>query len=237
MKNLLVRSLYRIKSPQWFKDRSDEGDIYEHYTKMHDISLQTFQKHLGGDWEFVFFNKEVDNIQQVFRDHFFEIYDLWKSGCNILYCGPDNYMQKPTEFFGKYEGEFRMFNYTDPKQFQHFDHFLNADVRYYSADMPETAWTNALTAAKAWNFDEWNTEQIILNDMLWNQGLKPEHVIQPHLAYQGHALDPKRWRESVEYSNRWNGVDIESAHILHLHGSRNAPQKLNIMESLWNTSQ
>ena len=40
----------------------------------HEISLRTFKKHLQGDWEFVFFNKEVDNIQEVFKDHFFEIF-------------------------------------------------------------------------------------------------------------------------------------------------------------------
>ena len=119
MKNYLIRSLYKIKSPIWFEDRSGEGDLYDWYMKMHDISLRSFEKHLQGDWEFVFFNKEVENIQEVFKNHFFEIYDIWKQGdTNILYCGPDNVVMKPTEFFGKYD-DFMMFNYDDFRDVTH----------------------------------------------------------------------------------------------------------------------
>lgn len=228
MKNLLVRSLYRIKSTKWFRDRAEEGDLYDLYHQMHEISLESFEKHLQGDWEFVFYNKEVDNIQEVFRDHFFEIYDLWKSGCNILYCGPDNFMTQDTSFYGEYS-DFRMFNYTDPKQFRHFEHFLNADVRYYSADMDPDTWCKPLEAAKNWDFSEWNTEQIILNDMLWSQADRtPENTIMPHMAYQGHLLG--RDIRTLQYSNAWNGIDIRQAHIIHLHGSRNAPEKLALMQ-------
>ena len=123
MKNYLIRSLYQIKSPVWFRDRTDEGDIYDQYMQMHEISLRTFEQHLQGDWEFVFFNKTVPDIQAVFKDHFFEIYDIWRQGdCNILYCGPDNAMMKPTQFFGKYE-DFMMFNYTDPKSSTEANHY------------------------------------------------------------------------------------------------------------------
>ena len=50
MKNYLIRSLYKIKSPMWFADRTQEGDLYDWYMKMHDISLRSFEKHLEGDW-------------------------------------------------------------------------------------------------------------------------------------------------------------------------------------------
>lgn len=41
----------------WFADRSKEGDLYSQYMDMSNISLKTFEKHLAGDWEYVFFNK------------------------------------------------------------------------------------------------------------------------------------------------------------------------------------
>ena len=229
MKNLLVRSLYRIRSPQWFRDRSSEGDIFDLYMQMHEISLRSFEKNLEGDWEFVFFTKEVDNIQSVFKDHFFEIYDLWKQGNNILYCGPDNFMAKPTQFFGQYD-DFRMFNYTDPKRAFNMD-FFNADVRYYPHNMDPGTWEQPLLEAENWNFDEWNTEQIILNRMLWSQpGRTLQNTLMPHMAYQGHLLyGGPGLPQHVAHSNAWNNSDIADAHIIHLHGSRNAPEKLKFM--------
>ena len=224
----------------WFEDRSSEGDLYDWYMKMHDISLRSFEKHLQGDWEFIFFNKEVENIQEVFKDHFFEIYDIWKQGdTNILYCGPDNIMMKPTEFFGKYD-DFMMFNYTDPKSSvepNHYNvqhqHFFNADVRYYPSTMSQDIWDMGLEMAENWDFNSWNTEQFILNKMLWDQPNRSLlNTIDPTIAYQGHQLFIEEWEQRKAYSNDWNGCDIKDAKIIHLHGSRNAPRKFSLMEQL-----
>ena len=224
----------------WFEDRSSEGDLYDWYMKMHDISLRSFEKHLQGDWEFIFFNKEVDNIQEVFKDHFFEIYDIWKQGnTNILYCGPDNIMMKPTDFFGKYN-DFMMFNYTDPKSsvepnhygIQH-QHFFNADVRYYPSTMSQDIWDMGLEMAENWDFNSWNTEQFILNKMLWDQTDRNlDNTLDPKIAYQGHQLFIEDWEQRKLYSNEWNGCDIKDAHIIHLHGSRNAPGKYALIKQL-----
>ena len=224
----------------WFEDRSNEGDLYDWYMKMHDISLRSFEKHLQGDWEFIFFNKEVENIQEVFKDHFFEIYDIWKQGdTNILYCGPDNIMMKPTDFFGKYD-DFMMFNYTDPKSsvepnhynIQH-QHFFNADVRYYPSTMSQDIWDMGLEMAENWDFNSWNTEQFILNKMLWDQTNRNlDNTLDPTVAYQGHQLFIEEWEQRKAYSNEWNGCDIKDAQIIHLHGSRNAPRKYSLMEQL-----
>lgn len=223
----------------WFADRSKEGDIYDHYMKMHDISLKSFKEYLEGDWEFVFFNKEVDNIQQVFKDHFFELYELWKKGHNILYCGPDNFVTQPLEVFGKYD-DFMMFNYTDPKtsvEPNHYNiqhkHFFNADVRYYPQTMEQEIWNIGIEMAENWDFDCWNTEQIILNHMLWQQPNRTlENTLDPYMAYQGHWIFNGMSNAEVIRSNQWNGIDLNDAKILHLHGSRNAPEKLKVMQSL-----
>lgn len=224
----------------WFADRSSEGNLYDWYMKMHDISLRSFEKHLQGDWEFVFFSKEVENILEVFKDHFFEIYDIWKQGdTNILYCGPDNLVMKPTEFFGKYD-DFMMFNYTDPKisnepnhyNIQH-EHFFNADVRYYPSTMSQDIWDMGLKMAENWDFNSWNTEQFILNKMLWDQPNRTlANTLDPLMAYQGHELYLQDWEKRKEYSNKWNGCEIKDAHIIHLHGSRNAEMKFELMEQL-----
>jgi len=223
----------------WFADRSDEGDLYSQYMDMHDISLETFKKHLAGDWEFVFFNKEVDNIQQVFKDHFFELYELWKAGHNILYCGPDNFVTQPIEVFGKYE-DFMMFNYTDPKSSiepNHYNiqhkHFFNADVRYFPQSMDQEIWNIGLEMAENWDFDCWNTEQFILNHMLWQQPNRTlENTLDPTMAYQGHQLYPMTTHRQLENSNKWNNCEFKDAKIVHLHGSRNAPEKLQLM-NIW----
>ena len=224
----------------WFADRSGEGDLYDWYMKMHDISLRSFEKHLEGDWEFKFFNKEVENIQEVFKDHFFEIYDIWKQGnVNILYCGPDNIMMKPTKFFGEYD-DFRMFNYTDPKSSDepnHYNiqhkHFFNADVRYYPSRMSQDIWDIGLEMAENWDFDSWNTEQFILNKMLWEQKDRTiENTLDPKMAYQGHQLVLDNWDERLKSSNQWNNCKLVDAHIIHTHGSRHAPSKFALMEEL-----
>lgn len=238
-KNILVRSLYKIKSPQWFADRSSEGDLYSQYMDMSKISLETFEKHLAGDWEYVFFNKEVENIQEVFKDHFFELYELWKKGHNILYCGPDNFVKKPVEVFGKYE-DFMMFNYTDPKSsiepnhynIQH-EHFFNADVRYFPQSMDQEIWNIGLEMAQNWDFDCWNTEQFILNHMLWQQPNRTlENTIDPTMAYQGHMLYPTTSHKDLATSDKWNNCEFADAKIVHIHGSRNAPEKLSLM-NVW----
>jgi len=202
--------------------------------------LISFEKHLQGDWEFIFFNKEVENIQEVFKDHFFEIYDIWKQGdTNILYCGPDNIMMKPTDVFGKYD-DFMMFNYTDPKSSvepNHYDiqheHFFNADVRYYPSTMSQDIWDMGLEMAENWDFNSWNTEQFILNKMLWDQPSRTlNNTLDSSIAYQGHQLFIEDWEQRKAYSNEWNASDIKDAQIIHLHGSRNAPRKYALMKQL-----
>ena len=148
-------------------------------------------------------------------------------------------MMKPTEFFGKYN-DFRMFNYTDPKSSvepNHYDvqheHFFNADVRYYPSTMSQDIWDMGLEMANNWDFNSWNTEQFILNKMLWDQeGRTIENTLEPTVAYQGHQLFISDWEQRKEYSNQWNNCDLKDAHIIHLHGSRNAPGKFALMEKL-----
>ena len=158
---------------------------------------------------------------------------------NILFLDCDTLVISPVEVFGKLD-RFQLFNYTDPKtsnEPNHYNvqhqHFFNADVRYYPSTMSQDIWDMGLEMAENWDFDSWNTEQFILNKMLWDQPNRTlENTLNPLMAYQGHELYLDGWEERKVYSNKWNGCEIKDAHIIHLHGSRNAPNKFALIEQL-----
>jgi len=226
MKNYLVKSLNRIKSTDWFwTDRASEGDIYPLYKQMHDLSKLSFDLMLGGDWEYIFLEAVVEDVNQTFKDQFYEIYDIWQSEpCNILYTGPDTQMIQPTEIFGKYNN-FLLWNYTDPKQTTRHQHYLNADIRYYPSTMTDELWSIGLEKFRS--FDYWGGDQDLYNDMVWSQGLSPEQVINPKMAYQAFMLPG-----GESWADDWNGCAFGDAHIVHWHGSRSARQKLELMQQV-----
>jgi hypothetical protein len=66
--------------------------------------------------------------------------------------------------------------------------------------------------------------------MVWSQGLTPEQVIDPRMAYQGPGLPGPQ--ESQEFTDNWNGCQLNEASVVHWHGSRNADVKLQLMQSV-----
>jgi len=95
--------------------------------------------------------------------------------------------------------------------------------------MTETTWRVGLDLADRWNFNDYDTEQIILNQMLWSQNLKLSDALNPTLAYQAHwfpEIDP--WRANI-----WNGLDINRAQIIHVHSSREIDTKLRFMKDVF----
>jgi len=230
MKNYLIKGLHRIGSTTWWpgSDRSNEGDLYDSYSKMAALSEASFCHFLEGDWELINLVSEATDVQHVFRQQFQSIYDIWSAEqCNILYCGSDTSMQRHTDIFGNYK-HFLMFNYTDPKQHEKYPHYLNADIRYYPAEMDKDMFADAL--AEAITADEWAQDQLLYNKMVWSQGLTPEQVIHPKLAYQAQWLPAGL--EIIQISDAWNGCSIYDAHIIHWHGSRHALTKLAMMQSI-----
>lgn len=224
MKNYLIKSLSKIKSTNWhWTDRACEGDIYPYYQKMHRISEASFRKFLQGNWEYLYFENEVDEVNQVFKDQFYKFYDIWKQEpCNILYCGPDTQMLRPTEIFGRFD-KFMMFNYTEPRSNGLFTHYLNADIRYMPLTMKQETWDIGIKKFCTLNY--WGYDQNVYNEMIWSQGLTPEQAICPELAYQGFGIHGDK-----SYANKWNNCDLNDAHIVHWHGSRSAAIRLMIME-------
>ena len=236
MKNYLIKGLHRIISPVWWpgSDRSTEetidGDLYYYYEKMSRLSEASFFQNLKGDWEYIKLESTAVDVNHVFRQQFRAIWDIWSTEpCNIYYCGSDVQVLKPVEVFGRYK-HFMMFNYTDPKTLDEIDHFLNADIRYYPAEMDRDMFENAL--GKLNNCTEWNGDQKLYNHMVWGQGLTPEQVIDPIMAYQGPWLPGDD--DDRQFTDEWNGCTLNDAKIVHWHGSRHAPSKLQLMQAINN---
>jgi len=230
MNNYLIKGLHRIKSTVWWpgSDRSWEGDLYPFYEQMNELSKHSFFHNLAGDWSLINLVSDANDVNHVFRQQFQAIWDIWsKEPCNILYCGSDTQMIKPTEVFGKYQ-HFLMWNYTDPKSLGDCEHFLNADIRYYPAEMSRDLFSAGFEQIKSMN--EWNGDQLLYNSMVWSQGLTPAEVIDPKMAYQGPWLPGPQ--EAKDYTDTWNGCRLEDASIVHWHGSRNANAKLELMQGV-----
>jgi hypothetical protein len=237
MKNILVKSLYQVEDTNWhFRDRKDEDDLYDKYMEMHRISVASHSRHLKGDWELKFIGGRVKNINQAFQKTFFEIYNIWRQGnVNILYTDPDTLVIKDTDIWN-ISDHFMMFNFTDPKSFatpnqyqRFFPHFFNAGVRYFPAAMSQHIWDQAIIMANSWDENSYDTEQIILNSMLWDQGLDLHQVLRPNLAYQLFCVSNKITDQTRDL---WNGFDLKDAQIIHLHASRDAKYLLQTMQNL-----
>lgn len=236
MKNYLVKSLFRVESANWHvMDRSHEVNMHENYQAMHKLSLDSCIRNLAWPWELVFIDGAVEDINQAFVRTFNEIYDLWHSEpCNILYTDPDTVVINLFDPWSEFKN-FQMFNYTDPKSFtspngygKSYPHFFNAGVRYFPATMREQTWQIGLDMIKDWDYNDYNTEQIVLNEMMWSQGVNLNNVLRPDVAYQAQWLP----RVSVEVQDNWNGCHLTDSKIVHVHGSRDSSVKLNLMKEL-----
>ena len=237
MKNFLVKSLFEIKDADWnVKDRSNEIDMYKKYVECHDLSLDSFKRHLKGEWEYIYISGTFETIHRALYETFVKIYEVWSDHgpCNILYTDPDTMAIAPVEIWGRFD-KFMMFNYSDPTCFytkngynEKFEHFFNAGVRYFPASMSQETWQVGLDMLANWDYQDYNTEQIILNKMLWSQGLKLHEALIPKLAYQGQWLP----RDDVWRQDLWNGCVINDSVILHLHSSRDIDQKLALMKKI-----
>jgi len=226
MKNYLIKGVHEIVSPKWWEgsDRSNEGDLHSLYSHMNVLSEASFAKHLQGDWEIINLVSKAKDVNHVFRQQFHAIYQIWsKEPCNILYCGPDTTMIKPTEVFGKYD-HFMMWNYTDPKRYGPCEHYLNADIRYYPSTMSPEVWAFGLQMLPS--LDWWNGDQVLYNIMVWCQGLGHKEVIDPTMAYQGFMF-PMAPREQ---GDKWNNCSLDDAHIVHWAGSRGAARTVELMQ-------
>jgi hypothetical protein len=71
-------------------------------------------------------------------------------------------------------------------------------------------------------------EQDIFNAMFWQQDIADNDRHHPELNWQGMKMivDHPQARAAHE---EWNQCSLDQAHILHIHGSRNAVQTAKLM--------
>ena len=114
MSNILVCKNYEISDhTKWYDDRSTEKNLVSNYTKMQDICVSSAEKNINDLDQVKIFTGKEDNIREVFKKNFYEIYELWQEGHNILYCDLDVVFTQPVSYFSDYNF-FSMFNFTDP---------------------------------------------------------------------------------------------------------------------------
>lgn len=239
VKNYVVCAHRKINSTKWvWKDTASEGDIYKTYYDMCRHSLSSLRKFLKGDWEYILFDEEIDNINQAMPLNNDRIYELWhREPCNILWVGPDVQLIDEVEIFGKFN-EFRLFNWTDPKSWHEanqynkaFENLFNNDLQYYPSTMDPKLWEIERKMRSEWDTSEgmssYNNQQIIHNTMFWSQNIAFEDAHKPELFYQAQWLP---WK-SQEEQDTWNGCKLDDAKIVHWHSSRHSPTKLACMEN------
>ena len=236
MSNILVCKNYNITDhTKWYDDRTNENNLVNNYTEMEKICIASAEEHLQDLDEVKVFRGEADNIRDVFKKNFYEIYDLWKEGHNILYVDLDVVFMKPVAFFDQFD-KFSMFNLTDPPKTSddhynvNFDFYFNCGVRYYPKDMNQEVWDLGIKMMENWNPDRWDSEQIVYNAMMWSQdGIEPGQVYNPKAAYQM-LFDFRSSQSSI--NTQFNQMDFQEAHVIHVHGSRGSANRLDLMQTL-----
>lgn len=234
IKNYLVAKNYTITDhTKWYDDRSNEVDLTENYNSMESVMVESANRHLLGLDDVIVHRGEAEHIRDVFRIHFKEIYDLWRSEpCNILYTDLDVVFLDTARFFGRYDF-FAMFNFTDPPRTvdEHygltFDKFFNCGIRYYPSTMKQETWDIGFEMLENWNPDRWDSEQVIYNQMLWSQNIEPQRFYRPDLAFQMLYNQPLH-----EGNTQFNRISVKQAAAVHVHGSRGSGNRLQIMKDL-----
>lgn len=223
MKNYIVSGLHRIDSTEkWLGvDIANKEDFYANYDEMSCLSKNSCFHFVAGDWEYIRLESTATDICHAFRQQFRAIWDLWSAEpCNIYYVGADVLIMQPVEIFGKYK-HFMLFNYNTLKSTDEFEHYLNMDIRYYPAEMNRTMFEQALTESEqAINCGDIDN---IYNRMLWSQGLDPETVIDPLMAYQ--LIHIPKTPQDRKLNDQWNNCSMENSFVVHCCGT---PQQISI---------
>lgn len=237
--NLLVLKNYKIADHRsWHRDRSKEQHLAENYQAMEKITIRSARRYLSNLDGIKVFRGKARSMGDAFRLNFYEIYDLWQQGHNVLYADVDVVFMRAACYFSE-SSVFRMYNLTDPTATNDtfynmkFPYFFNCGIRYYPKDMKQSVWDLGLSMARRWNSKRWDSEQVIYNAMMWSQGIKLEDVYSPAHAYQWLFEDPCKSREAIEISNeRFNRIDWRKCSAIHVHGSRGSQDRLALMEEL-----
>jgi hypothetical protein len=172
IKNYVVRSLYKINNGVEIYPSgrpSITPTDYRVYKKMHELTFPTLKKYIGGEWELVLFEGQVDYAQQMHKEVFMRTYQLWsEQPCNILFVDLDIMAFGSVEFFDRYKN-FAMFTEIRAQ-------FYNCGLRYFPHTMDPSIWDVGLDLYKEWGNDtEWDRDQLVYSKMICSQ---PDFVFE-----------------------------------------------------------
>ena len=230
IKNFLVKTLYQINKNHGGANPWMLDNTFEYYRKMQDLSIESFQKNLTGDWKLIEFGGEFDNLQLALIESIRQIQQFWHDQypCNILYTDPDTLCIKPLDVFGKFE-EFRLFTENDPlEQLQ----YHNSGVKYYPSTIESKFWNQIQQEINTWDFSKYDTEQTIYAKLMWEQ---PNLHINRYQA-QGlivSQLGRIHWLDKHFDFNDLLPIELDRP-ILHFHGSRDPKARLEWMQNIYN---
>ena len=230
--NILVSKNYTITDhTKWYNNRTNEANLAENYAGMERVMLRSAQRHLKNCDGYHVFKGSAEHIREVFVRNFKEIYEVWRQGHNILYVDLDVVFTNSYDVFDKID-LFSMFNYTDPRSTHdaHYDltldHFFNCGIRYYPKNMDHSVWDLGFKMLENFDWGRWDSEQIIYNAMQWSQSTDPQKFLKPRLAYQLLQI------QHAKLNDVFNGIPLERAAAVHVHGSRGSNDRLQLMKLL-----
>jgi hypothetical protein len=232
IKNYIVSAVRPIRNG-WHLEKNQ--DLYKAYEQMYHISLASFRKFVEEPFESILFTDTVDDNDNYTLENWKAIKELWhREPCNIFWAGADTFMVQPTSLFGEKFKEYRLFNYTDPRQHREFENYFNDDVQYFPHTMSQKIWE---IGEKYWEQREghpdryWGFDQLRHNAMFWAQDIPENDRCHPKLAYQCPHLRVLDQR-MIDMHDQWNGVALNTSHILHFHASRGTEACISIMSEL-----
>ena len=234
VKNYLVCAV-RPVTDNWMNQAS--ANLHADYSEMYQISLASFQRFVQEPFETVVWTDPVANNEEYTLANWKATVALRNSGpCNIFWAGADTMMVQPTSLFSDRFSEYRLFNYTDPKNHTEFPRYFNDDIMYYPHTTSDEVWE---LGEQWWSNMEnhpnrnWGFDQLRHNAMFWSQDIPDSDRLHPEMAYQAMKIRSLTEQELIDH-NSWNSININSAHILHFHGSRGSQAVIAIMKRLSN---
>jgi hypothetical protein len=230
MKNILVLKHYKLTEMSgwpseglWPDDhpliqtvREQEAERIKRYNNMKSMCCASAEKFILGLDDILIHEAQVDNIQQAFKQHFYDLYDIWAQGhVNILYADLDVLFIKPFDWF------------------EHSDHFVmytswNCGVRYHGHDMDPKLWDHAFERCKQRDHTNWQYEQDIYKEMLsdsanWN------HYSRNRDLYEKLVINLPESDSLADICN-----SNETACAVHFHATRGNTQ-INHMETVFDS--
>jgi len=228
MANILLKTLYCVEhNPQFWNPHTEHFETWETYNEMQDLSIQSFQNNLAGDWELVDIRETLrGDLQRAFQQTMRVTRELLQTGNTVLYCDPDTLCVNSWEPWGKYR-QFRLFewNVNSSKHFEiqeASDNYWNCSLRYFPDCLDALFFKRMKFYLRNWDSSRYAHEQWIYWRLMWDQ-LNLDRKASSANSVKYNIPPTDAWREDIP----------SSARVLHF-GASTAPEaKLKDMREIW----